>query len=435
MPNNFIYFLDFLLLPIYLLLLSCLALFFRSYYKRKGVNITYFMLAFYCRIIGGLLNGILVKIYFKSGDTIGYFYEGSKIASEIINQPNTFFDWFLGNLHNYETINVFFAVNDSNFLTVKFTAFWELFTFQTYLPTCAIFAFFSFLSCWHLYTKIIFIYPNQKKEMALAFLFLPGLIYWGAVISKDAICITCLSLLITSVINVFILKKKIVISLVTLVISSYILSIIKVYIVLALYPSLFFWSLMIYKDKLKNKIWKKVFTPIVLLLAFSLGYGFIYFIGTIFDEYSLSNIVESGLLLQEKIDSLGGNSTYHLDFDLSSPTGVLYLILQSINVTLFRPYIWELNNILMVFAFIESFSFLLFTLYLIKKFRFTDIIFTISTDTNIQFFLIFAIVFSFSVGAVSNNFGTLIRYKIPCTPFYLASLFLIKASLEAKIKK
>ena len=39
--------------------------------------------------------------------------------------------------------------------------------------------------------------------------------------------------------------------------------------------------------------------------------------------------------------------------------------------------------------------------------------------------VIFSLLFALFVGATTPNFGTLCRYKIPCMPFYIISLFLI----------
>jgi hypothetical protein len=38
----------------------------------------------------------------------------------------------------------------------------------------------------------------------------------------------------------------------------------------------------------------------------------------------------------------------------------------------------------------------------------------------------FAIFFAFSVGLTTSNFGSLVRYKIPATPFFMAALFIVR---------
>ena len=47
-------------------------------------------------------------------------------------------------------------------------------------------------------------------------------------------------------------------------------------------------------------------------------------------------------------------------------------------------------------------------------------------DPVILYCFLFAILFALFVGATTANFGTLVRYKIPCTPFYIIAMFLIQ---------
>ena len=56
-----------------------------------------------------------------------------------------------------------------------------------------------------------------------------------------------------------------------------------------------------------------------------------------------------------------------------------------------------------------------------------------------MFCFFFSILFALFVGATTLNFGTLVRYKIPCMPFYVIALVLIldvakkrKAALRLK---
>jgi hypothetical protein len=46
-------------------------------------------------------------------------------------------------------------------------------------------------------------------------------------------------------------------------------------------------------------------------------------------------------------------------------------------------------------------------------------------DPAIQFCFFFSMLFALFVGATTLNFGTLVRYKIPCMPFYIIAMFLI----------
>ena len=48
---------------------------------------------------------------------------------------------------------------------------------------------------------------------------------------------------------------------------------------------------------------------------------------------------------------------------------------------------------------------------------------------------IFSITFAFAVGITTPNFGTLVRYKIQCMPFYIAMLFMLLDYKKSVVKK
>jgi hypothetical protein len=102
---------------------------------------------------------------------------------------------------------------------------------------------------------------------------------------------------------------------------------------------------------------------------------------------------------------------------------MLKLLPQAINVSLFRPYFWEVHKPLMVLSAIESFLLLCFTVFVIVRCRFKILGALRNADT--LFALTFSLSFAFAVGVSTYNFGTLVRYKIPLLPFYLIALVLI----------
>jgi hypothetical protein len=102
---------------------------------------------------------------------------------------------------------------------------------------------------------------------------------------------------------------------------------------------------------------------------------------------------------------------------------VLRLAPAAVIVSLFRPFLWEVNNPLMLFSSLESLLNLLLTIYLIIKLRLK--FFRYLQIPEVFFCLTFALIFAFGVGVSSYNFGTLARYKIPLYPFYLIGMGLI----------
>ena len=98
---------------------------------------------------------------------------------------------------------------------------------------------------------------------------------------------------------------------------------------------------------------------------------------------------------------------------------------KAINVSLFRPYIWEAKKPILIPAAIEGLISLFFTIRLLYKAGFTRITKLVLSNPEVQFCLVYSIIFAFSVGFTSYNFGALARYKIPMMPFYYIALFIL----------
>ena len=120
-----------------------------------------------------------------------------------------------------------------------------------------------------------------------------------------------------------------------------------------------------------------------------------------------------------------GGSGYSLgDFDYST-SGILRKTPAAIWVTLFRPYIWEAKNPVMLLSALESTIFLLVTLFVLFRVLARGRWRPLPGHPVIIFCFAFAISFAFAVGISTYNFGSLVRYKIPMMPFYVIGLFLL----------
>jgi hypothetical protein len=102
---------------------------------------------------------------------------------------------------------------------------------------------------------------------------------------------------------------------------------------------------------------------------------------------------------------------------------MLRLAPQAINVSLFRPYLWEVSNPLMALSALASLVFFILSLVLIFKYRLR--VLRSFRNPDVSFSFVFSIIFAFAVGVSSFNFGTLVRYKIPLMPFYAMTMILI----------
>jgi hypothetical protein len=68
---------------------------------------------------------------------------------------------------------------------------------------------------------------------------------------------------------------------------------------------------------------------------------------------------------------------------------------------------------------------MLFTLFVLIKARPMLFFKTIFTNPMVTCCFFYSILFALFIGTTTLNFGTLVRYKIPCMPFYIIALILI----------
>ena len=123
-------------------------------------------------------------------------------------------------------------------------------------------------------------------------------------------------------------------------------------------------------------------------------------------------------------DDYGVNNFNIGEFDASLGS-ILSKFPIAVGSALFRPFIWEIRNPVMMISAIENMLILFFTLYVIFKIK-TKMLFGIILNYPLLIFsLLFSLFFAFSVGLTTANFGALVRLKIPCVPFYTASLIMI----------
>ena len=159
--------------------------------------------------------------------------------------------------------------------------------------------------------------------------------------------------------------------------------------------------------------------------------GSTFFMESLGDEYlgrySLENIEGTAEGTRRWITYSSGDegSTYSLGNFPPTIGGMLAQFPLAVNVTLFRPYLWESGKVIVLLSALEAAFFLFLTLKIIFIVGLKRIWITISKNPTIQFCLIFSIIFAFAVGVTSYNFGALSRYKIPALPFYALGVFLI----------
>jgi len=124
-------------------------------------------------------------------------------------------------------------------------------------------------------------------------------------------------------------------------------------------------------------------------------------------------------------DTYGSNS-----FDIGKFDGSMSSMISkapiAISATLFRPFIWEIKNPVMLLSGIENMIILLLTIFTLIRIRIDVIFRIIISQPVILFSLLYSLILAYSIGLSTANFGALVRYKIPIMPFFLSSILIIQ---------
>ncbi len=421
---------DFVVTPILILLIYSVAYFVRPYVT-TDLTRRYFFPALTVRIFGAILLGLLYQFYYGGGDTFNYHTHGSRVIWEVImDDPAKGFRLLSssGNdmLAFQYSSQLLFLGDSSSFFVIQIATVFDLVTFSTYSATAVLFAIVSFIGTWLFFNAFVHDYPRHRKWIALAILFIPSAIFWGSGILKDSIVLACLGAITYCVKKIFIDRNIRPITVLLLILCVFVTYKIKLYVLLCFFPAALVWIYTNAFFKIRSRVLKSLIVPFFLMLIAVSGYYAVLKTGESDTRFALENLAKTAQISAYDIGFYSGRdagSGYSLGELDSSLTGMLKLAPAAINVSLFRPYIWEVRNPLMLLSALESLVLLFFTIYILFKKRLSFL--GALTNPDALFCLTFSLPFAFAVGISTFNFGTLARYKIPLLPFYaLALIFL-----------
>jgi hypothetical protein len=328
--------------------------------------------------------------------------------------------------------------SEPNFTVIKLVAIFSFFTFGKYMVINLIFSLIAFSGAWKLFLFFYEQYPQHHKKFALAILFLPTFVFWSSGILKDPLCIGAMGWITYALNKIFCRKEGIIKNSILLAFFGYILAIIKVYIFICYVPFFILFIILKNTANVNSRILKYMIAPALIIISLA---GFSRLLKSYDEElaeYAVNHVTKTMKNLNDAIEAQtgpGAESNFSLgaEFD-GSPKGLLKIAPIAIGTTLFRPFLWESHNSSSLLAALESLLIMMFTLFVICKAGAINFIKIVLKDPLVTYCFLFALVFALFVGASTLNFGTLVRYKIPCMPFYLISLFLIYERVKVKTR-
>lgn len=431
---------DIILPPFYLLFIYTIASFIRNKEVKKSDTYNYFVSGLFAKIFGGIALALVYQLYYKGGDTTNYFQTANAIGNLLFKDIRYFADIMFSSPSN-EMYSYFdnetgypiysFHAKDS-FFTSKFYMPIELISFNSFITATIIGATVSFTGIWRLFQIFCIEFPKIKKEMAIAILYIPSVIFWGSGMLKDSITISAVGWYTYAFYNFFVLKNyRKLIYVLYMFIAAYLLIAIKPYILFALLPGSIIWLSNQQIAKIGNKLMRVAVAPILLVLGSAGAYFSLHLLGDNLGLYKIDTVMERASMVQLdlKQDYYGGNS-----FDIGDiePTlgGMLSKAHLAIFAALFRPSLLDVKNPVMLLSALENTYIIILTFKLLLRLKFIGFFTIIWKNPLVLFSVLFSLFFAFSVGISISNFGSLVRLKIPAIPFFVASLFIIRHYYE-----
>ena len=424
--------LDIILFPVYVLLFH---LYF-SIARKKMADPQlrfYHKYAFWVKIIGSLAITIF-NVYISLGDsTTLYYREGYGLYKLILNDSDHL-KWFFTPVIDFDQnlvtdpANTGYYKSEANFFIIKMVAFFSFFCLGKYTIINLFFSMLAFSGIWKLFLFFYERYPNYHKKMAIAVLFLPTLVFWSSGALKDPVCMCMLGWLTFSVYDGYYKKRNMLANSVVAMIAMLVISIVKPYILFSYLPFFILYLILVNLHLIKNTLTK---ISIFLFIALGSVIGLYVASEKLQEEMgslALDKLAESVQTQQNNFINMSdrAESSFSLGVEYDGSLGSLAKMAPAaINATLFRPYIWESKKISTLLSSLESLSLMFFFLFVLKTAGPIRFLKTIFKDPMILFCLLFSLLFAFFIGATTLNFGTLVRYKIPCMPFFIIALVLI----------
>lgn len=402
----------------------------------------YFLPGLWLKLGGGLFFALVYVLYYKGGDTTSYY----ECAMAYVNLMFDDFGKFMIALQGGGTVEIkslftsrtgspmgYMFFDDKTRMVIKLCIPFVLFAGKSYFIATLFIALATYGGLWSLYRMFLRHYPAFHRNLAIAVLFMPSVIFWGSGMLKDSFTLaaTCYFIVAT---DKFINRNRKFWPVVAMLISGAIIVSIKPYILLILFPGTLVWYFYKRIRNIKNAYFRFVMVPGIYAVIILGSYGALVGLGDRLGKFSIDKAFKTAAVIQHdlKQEYYDGAS---FDIGTIEPTawGVVKKFPAAVVAGLFRPFLWEARNPMMLLSGLENTLILVLTIYVFIGIRPKITFGYIKDDPLLLYSLVFAVLFAFMIGVTTANFGALVRFKIPLIPLYMGSLAIIYSKVRLHI--
>ncbi len=425
MYKEIIDWIDIILVPAYFFVFLLVLLYIK---KRNPQNILiqkYLVKGFIFKVACAIFYALLIHFYYGFGDSLSYFKDAIYLKHQISTGAESFKVLF----DNHKTIRENYPIvaggGDPGLTVEKVALLLSYISFSRYLVVTLFFAAIAYSGMFKMLQTFHDIMPGWHKRIALIILFFPSISVFGSGVLKDTLCMASLGWLLYCSHQLIVKKHFRLKYFFILALCVAVISIIKIYIIIAFIVPYILYMLLLLVKKIRSNFIRRIVLPFLLLTVTGL---YIFYSNEIDDKlgyYAVDKLFENVKELSTSYlssESADTEATFDLGSFEPSISGFIVMMPAGITAAIFRPFIWEAKKFIIIFSAMESLFLLWLTLYVMYKTGLKGFIGGILNNPFTFLCLTYALLFGALIGLSTYNFGTLARYRIPLIPFYTMGL-------------
>ncbi len=406
-----------------------------NFFSIQGVSRKSIIAVFIVKVFFGVLLGLIYTYYYTSradADIYKYFDDSKILFSAFFTHPKHFFQMLSGidsdadNLHPYyQTMNNWYNrynVYNDNRTMIKLNAILRFVSFGHYYVHSVFMCFLSLIGLTGILKVFNAILVNKSKILFAIVFLIPSVLFWTSGMIKDGLLVFAFGVLFYNfhklLKNDFSVK-----TLAAILFSFYLLTLIKLYVLLIIFPGLiaYYWS---YKTNLK-------WVGLKFALIYFIAMVALFNIEKVLPQYNFKESLsdkQHNFIAISKVTKIGS----FIDIQLIEPNtiSILKAVPSAIANLLFRPYLSEARSPFILLAAVENVAILLMIALCILSYNPANKI----RESLFYFSIYFVVLLYALTGLVTPIMGAFVRYKVPALPFLLV-IFVFMFDQETLLKR
>lgn len=374
----------------------------------------FFWPALLIKLTAGIALGLLYTYYYTVADTFVYLEDGSRIAGLARTDWQEYIRFLWSGDGSFAfSEQLQFQQSRALFLS-KITSVACLFSAGNYWVISFYFSFVSFCGSWFLFRIIARLFPSLKDAAALAILFFPSVVFWSSGVIKESLAMAALYYTVGLFLKIWAREKINVVQWLLLPVLLWVFWNLKYYYMAVLMPVLLTALVVRFFILPRTAFKSAVLEFLIWIVVFLMPLFIVSKVHPNFYPEQFLEVIALNYDAFAELSKPGDAILYEgLRAEVSS---VLWHAPKALFSGLFRPFIWEAQNIFQLAAALENAVLLVLLVTSVPHWR--------NAVRSPQRILVFSGIVYITLLCVflalsTPNFGTLVRYKVGFLPFFV----------------